>query len=137
MSPDMIGNCESSAHTFKIEIFHCGFGDTCYAYCDRCGRTAILSLWSKQWPAGVKGTQAEIPAEMEQHLAACECGGRFAKGNSPRCPSCNEPLSANKAAEYLEAQAPGAKLGWRWQRNWTGLYCAVIDCKQVLDNFKG
>jgi hypothetical protein len=129
------GTCSQCNATFSIEIFHNGFGDTSYAYCGACGMTAILSGWSKLWPQGVKLTQAEITLEMETHLQACGCGGRFAKGNSPRCPKCKSPLSAEGAAEYLERQAPGTKKGWRWQRNWSGIYCAVIDGKKVIDNF--
>lgn len=131
----MTGTCEHCGGTFAIEIFHNGFGDSSYTYCERCGETAILSGWSRQWPKDVKCTQAEIAAEMERHLQKCECGGKFTKGNSPRCPLCKEPLSAEKATEYIEAQAPGTKGGWRWQRNWHGLYCAVIENRRVTDNF--
>ena len=73
------GVCEHCAEHFDIEIFHNGFGDSSYAYCDRCGKTAILSGWSKQWPNGVKCTQAEIAPEMEGHLKPCGCGGIFTK----------------------------------------------------------
>jgi hypothetical protein len=73
---------------------------------------------------------------MEAHLLPCECGGRFAKGNTPRCPNCKQALSADHAAEYIEPQSPGTKKGWRWQRNWHDIYCAVIEGKVVADNFK-
>jgi hypothetical protein len=97
--------------------------------------TSILSGWSKRWPKGIKCTQAEITPEMELHLRRCECGGRFSKGNSPRCPSCKQVLSADNATDYIEPQSPGTKKGWRWQRNWHGIYCAVINGKRVVDNF--
>ena len=131
----MTGTCEHCRAQFAIEIFHNGFGDTSYAYCETCGRTAILSSWNKRWPKGVKCTQAEIAPEMEPHLQHCECGGRFTKGASPRCPKCKNVLSADKAAEYIESQSPGTQKGWRWQRNWSGLYCAVVDGQQVVNNF--
>jgi hypothetical protein len=73
---------------------------------------------------------------MEPCLLPCECGGKFSKGNSPRCPKCQQLLSADKATGYIEAQSPGAAKGWRWQRNWQGLYCAVINGRSVADNFK-
>lgn len=132
----MTGTCDQCGEKFKIEIFHNGFGDSSYAYCDTCGMTAILSGWHKQWPPGVKCTQAEIASEMEPYLKLCECGGRFAKGNSPRCPRCKQQLSAEKATEYIEQQSPGARKGWRWQRSWTGLYCAVVDGRRVADIFQ-
>jgi hypothetical protein len=132
----MTGKCEHCACTFNVELLHCGFGDCSYAYCDSCGKTALLSGWSKEWPQGVKRTQAEIAEEMVPYLEQCSCGGTFSKGNSPRCPACRKPLSAEKAAEYIEAQAPGAKKGWRWQRSWSGIYGVVIDGLRVADNFK-
>jgi len=122
--------------SFEIKIFHNGFGNSSYAYCSNCGRTAILSGWSKRWPSGVKCTQAEIAAAMEQYLVPCECGGKFSKGNSPRCPQCNQSLLADKATGYIEAQSPGTAKGWRWQRDWQGIYCAVINDRRVSDNFK-
>ncbi len=132
----MIGTCDQCGEKFNFEIFHNGFGDSSYAYCGTCGMTAILSGWHKQWPSGVRCTQAEIAAEMEPHLRPCECGGTFAKGNSPRCPHCKQPLSAGKATEYIEQQSPGARKGWRWQRSWVGLYCAVVDGRQVANIFQ-
>jgi hypothetical protein len=130
------GTCEHCNNTFGLELLHCGFGDCSYAYCDSCGKTALLSGWSKKWPAGIKCTQAEIPAEMEAHLEDCSCGGRFLKGRSPRCPHCKQPLSADRAASYIEPQAPGTKKGWRWQRNWSDIYGVVLDGLRVVDNFK-
>jgi hypothetical protein len=73
---------------------------------------------------------------MEQYLEPCECGGRFSKGNSPRCPQCGQALSADKATGYIEAQSPGTAKGWRWQGNWRETYCAVINGQSVKDNFK-
>jgi hypothetical protein len=98
------------------------------------GRTAILSAYSKRWPARVKWTYAEIAEEMEPYLLPCEYWGKFSKGNSPRCPKCREVLSADKAARYIEPQSPGSAKGWRW-RDWQGVYSVVIDGHQVQDNF--
>ena len=73
---------------------------------------------------------------MEQYLQPCECGGRFKRGSAPRCPHCNEPLSPELATSYIESNAPGTKKGWRWQRNWSGLYCIVIEDKRVDNKFR-
>jgi hypothetical protein len=132
----MTGNCEHCGQEFEFELLHNGFGDSSYAYCDTCGKVAILSGWSKDWPKGVKCTQAEMPPAMEPHLELCSCGGRFRTGSSPRCPHCKESLSADKAGDYIEPQAPGTKKGWRWQRSWNGVYCMVIGGIRVNDNFK-
>jgi len=132
----MIGTCDHCGENFEFEIFHNGFGDTSYAYCDTRSMTAILSGWNKRWPSGVKCTQAEIAPEMQPHLKPCECGGRFTKGNSPRCPHCKQPLAAEKATEHIERQSPGTQKGWRWQRNWSGIFCAVVDGRQVANIFQ-
>ncbi len=131
----MIGSCEQCGADFALKIYHNGFNDSSYAYCSGCGKTAFLSRWSKQWPEGVECTQAVIDPNMEPHLAACECGGRFVRNAAPRCPHCGHPLSADAAAEYIERQSPGSTTGWRWQRNWHGLYCIVVDDRMVEDSF--
>ena len=108
-----------------------------YAYCDSCGRTALLSEWDKRMPrlANCPGQQ-EICGAMESYLQPCECGGQFKKGAAPRCPHCNCTLSPETATSYIEGNAPGAKKGWKWQRNWSDMYCIVIENKRVADNFK-
>jgi hypothetical protein len=45
-----LGVCEHCQQQFGYWLGHCGFGDCVYAYCDSCGRTAILSLWDKRMP---------------------------------------------------------------------------------------
>jgi hypothetical protein len=73
---------------------------------------------------------------MEPYVQPCECGGSFRGGSAPRCPRCNQPLSAELAANYLERNAPGTKKGWHWQKNWSGVYCIVIESKRVDNNFR-
>jgi hypothetical protein len=131
----MTGNCENCMLEFQLKLIHNGFNNTQYCYCDRCGKTAFLSTHAKHWPAEVIRDPGEIAVQMERHLAPCDCGGRFTKGSSPRCPSCNRELSAERATEYIERQAPGTKTGWRWQRSWNGMYCIVVVGRQVSDNY--
>lgn len=132
-----VGTCECCHQHFAYYLCHCGFGDCVYAYCDSCGKTAILSMWDKRWPNLPDcPVQQEICIAMESHLQPCECGGSFRRGSSPRCPFCSQPLSAAAAASYIEGNAPGTGKGWRWQRNWSGLYCIVIAGNRVDDNFR-
>ncbi len=132
-----IGTCEHCQQQFGYWFAHCGFGDCVYAYCDSCGRTAILSLWDKRMPKlpNCPGQQ-EMCAAMEQYVKPCECGGGFKRGAGPRCPHCHQVLSAESAPPYIESNAPGTKKGWRWQMNWSGLYCIVIENKRVDNNFR-
>lgn len=140
MREDGTGTCEHCGKQFGYCLFHCGFGDCSYAYCDKCGMTAILSLWDKRMPnlslANEGWGQQEIPVELEQYLRPCECGGAFKRGASPRCPYCSQALSAEIATKYLEANAPGTKRGWKWQRNWHDMYCIVLTNRHVANIFR-
>ena len=136
------GRCETCGKTFGYYLIHCGFGDCSYAYCDKCGCTAVLSYWSwdrspntPRLPDGCP-PQQEICADWEPYLQSCECGGQFKKGASPRCPHCIERLSPELATTYIEKNAPGTKVGWTWQRNWHETYCIVIENRSVTDNYK-
>src|SRR5205807_9765430 len=114
------GTCNHCGSKFAYDLLHNGFNDSAYAYCDRCGTLAILDGW--KIPTGIQCRIHEnIPVEVEEALTACSCGGRFRRGSSPRCPACAQPLPADSAAVWIEANAPGTAKGWRWQRNWTGL----------------
>jgi hypothetical protein len=131
----MIGTCKHCGLIFELRLIHNGFNYSSYAYCDTCGITAVLSGWDKRWPQGVEFIQAEIPAEMEGYLVPCACGGKFTKGNAPRCRHCRQPIDPKDAAAYIEEHSPGTKTGWRWQGNWHGLYCVILEGRSVADNF--
>src|SRR5271169_833762 len=122
-----VGICDQCHKTFGYYLIHNGFNESWYAYCDRCGATAILSLYSprtsKLWLG--KMLQGLIPPEIEPHLRPCSCGGRLIAAATPRCPHCDQSLSPVAAADWIERNAPGAKKGWRWQKDWGGLYCIV------------
>ena len=129
------GNCVSCDRIFSYYLIHNGFNNSAYLYCDRCGETCLLDLWSL--PHGVEITDyGIIPNAIEQLLKPCQCGGTFRKEAAPRCPHCNSTLSAVGAKEYIEANAHGTISGWRWQQTWDGLYCIVIDGKVSKDCWK-
>jgi hypothetical protein len=132
----MIGTCKHCGLIFELKLIHNGFNYSSYAYCDTCGTTAVLSGWDKRWPQGVEFIQAEIPVEMETHLSPCACGGKFTKGSAPRCRHCRQPIDPIDAAAYIEEHLQGARTGWRWQRNWHGLYCVILEGRRVEDNFR-
>ena len=122
-----VGVCETCGVHFAYNLFHSGFDDLAYAYCDCCGRTAVLGDWSKiarRMPALIQGA---LQATIAPLLKACPCGGRFSNSASPRCPSCNHELSAEMATEYIERNTPTTARGWRWQRSWRGTYCIAIE----------
>jgi hypothetical protein len=105
-----------------------GFNDSVSAYCDTCGRLLLINVYSGA-PNGVEyGT---IDPDLEPLLQPCVCGGFFRARAVPRCPSCHGPLDAGDAASYIEANASGAKGGWRWQRSWAGLYSIAVEIEPV------
>jgi hypothetical protein len=137
MRTDGTGACDNCARTFNYVLIHNGFNDSAYAYCDDCGVTALFSWASRKIPDGVEaGSPGPITPAVEELAAACACGGRFRAGAAPRCPDCRCVLSSEKAAEYIERNAPGWAKGWRWQRNWRGLYAVVIDERLVEDPWR-
>lgn len=129
------GNCEACGKPFPYYLIHNGFSDSAYAYCDTCGYTALLGLYTH--PKGLSFQPFKrIDASVEAHLKPCRCGGHFTADASPRCPACGKALSAEEAASWIEANAQGSAKGWRWQRNWRELYCIVIQGRSVSDPWK-
>jgi len=127
------GKCNECGKSFGYYLIHNGFNDSSYAYCNSCGMTALLGAY--QVPEiGVKLEPFQaITPEIEPLLQACPCGGKFQSEATPRCPHCHCSLSATEAASFIETQAAGTKKGWRWQNNWTGLYCIIVENKFVKD----
>jgi hypothetical protein len=132
-----VGNCEHCHGQFSYHLVHAGFSDCIYAYCNFCGKTAILSVYDERMPKLPNCPDfEEICSAMEPYIRSCECGGRFQRGAAPRFPRCGESLSAESATRYIESNAPGTKVGWHWQRSWSKVYCIVIENKKVENNFR-
>lgn len=123
-----VGKCDKCRRSFDYQIIHNGFNDTAYAYCDLCGTTMFVGGWDDtRQPAGAPlRIHGPIQPETEKWLQRCTCGGCFRHDAAPRCPHCREPLSAEFATSYIEANAEGTRGGWRWQQSWSGIYCLVI-----------
>ena len=123
------GDCEHCHRLYRYSLWHSGFGDNSYAYCDLCGRLATFNysnnLVANLPPPSVR--YHEIDTEWEQYLSPCFCGGHFRRGASPRCPCCRRELSPIYAARHFEQNSRGSSKGWHWQRNWSGVYCLAIE----------
>ncbi len=123
------GDCEHCHRIYRYSLWHSGFGDNSYAYCDQCGMLGTLS-YSNPEVAGFPPASVmyqEIDEAWESLLRPCECGGHFRQGAAPRCPFCHDVLSPTYAAGHMEKQAVGAVRGWQWQKNWSGVYCMAIE----------
>jgi hypothetical protein len=123
------GDCQHCRKEYCYQLWHSGFSDMSYAYCDTCGMVATLDYWNKNLSRlpPMPSHYLEIDAALEPFLRQCSCGGHFRKGASPRCPHCNATLSADHAAGHIERNSPGSAKGWHWQRSWNGLYCIAIE----------
>ena len=103
------GECESCGASFRYFLIHGGSNQSSYAYCDRCGATALLSGSCKHMPVEAElDCHRSVPARAEALLDPCSCGGRFLGSASPRCPSCRAELSPEAARSWLEARASEA-----------------------------
>lgn len=130
--------CNECHKRFEYTLVHNGPANTSYAYCNSCGAAALLDLAESRFPVELLKQSAYkvIAAGVDSHLKACDCGGKFTATSAPRCPHCLMPLSATKAADYIERQAPSNSPDWRWQGTWAGNYCMVVEGRQVRNNFK-
>ena len=132
---DGSGTCETCGGTFPYYLIHNGFNESVYAYCSQCGVTAILDVW--RGPAAlVADRHGPVAPERVQLLQACTCGGHFDGSAAPRCPHCRSELSPVEATKWIEANAPGARHGWSWQRSWRGLDAIVISDRVVWNNWR-
>jgi hypothetical protein len=142
MREQCIGKCDKCMVEFKYYLVHNGFNESCYAYCDSCGRTAFLWLVPSKIPEQYRNYFKRMPigekinGDIESFMEKCSCGGTFKHDASPRCPSCKNQLSAIAAKEYIEKNAPGTRKGWKWQNNWDDLYAIVIENNVVRDNWR-
>ncbi len=128
------GECESCGASFRYFLIHGGSNQSSYAYCDRCGATALLSGSCEHMPVEAElDFHRPVPARAEALLDPCSCGGRFLGSASPRCPSCRAELSPEAARSWLEARASKATRDWRWQGSWCGVYCIVIENRVHTD----
>ena len=103
----MVGACEDCHKRFEYTLIHNGVNSSSYAYCERCGTVAILDLSDSRFPVESlkKSAYQVIAPGVEEHLKPCSCGGKFSAKGAPHCPFCQQPLSAVKAAQYIEQKA--------------------------------
>jgi len=127
MRKDGRGVCDRCSQAFDYHLIHNGFNESCYAYCGACGMTALVDTLYEDRAAEGLPRHRQITRGGEELLASCSCGGAFRAGAGPRCPHCHQELSAPAATEWIESNSPGAVQGWKWQRNWDGLYAIVIE----------
>ena len=129
-----LATCEYCKHEFRFMLIHNGFNDTSYYYCDKCGTTALLDIYDDKYPKKIdKNGNTIYLKDIESFLLKCECSGTFKEKASPRCPHCNELIDPEKFSIFAEYNAVE---NWCWQKNWTGIYCIIIEDKVIRNNWK-
>jgi hypothetical protein len=84
--------CKSCDATLGYCLIHNGSNESAFAYCDRCGITALFDGWSKAIPVGADlKVHGPIGADVEAYVSPCNCGGRFTGVAFPRCTRCHVP----------------------------------------------
>jgi hypothetical protein len=123
---------------FEFVLLHSGVTNSCYAYCEGCGTTAVLEISDGRFPVELVRSSAYkvIVPDLERHLKPCSCGARFTASAAPQCPHCRQVLSPTKAASYIERSMSKGTPSQRWQMSWSGNYYIVIEGKQVRNNFR-
>lgn len=123
--------CHACEATFSYRLVDAGFNESAHGYCNQCGRTLLLEVpWQDPKYTGTQPL-GPIVSAVEATLAPCPCGGSFSAAASPRCPSCRVQLSALLLRAQIEANAPGASAGWRWQNSWQGTHAIIINDQQT------
>lgn len=123
------GDCEHCRRVYRYSLLDASFSDCSYAYCDTCGRLAIVNYSSSYMTSipPISTPHQVIDAAWEAYLRPCSCGGRFRSDAAPRCIICQAQLSAEHAAAHIERNFIAGGRSWSWQRNWTGSYCIDIE----------
>lgn len=116
--------CSACSGHFPARLIHSGSNHSSYAYCAKCGTTALCTHAS--WPASVpKSDWGPLLPEQISHLRRCTCGGAFHTHGMPRCPGCEAALNPIEAKTWIESGASEEK-DWRWQGSWLGIYAVVV-----------
>ena len=134
------GQCESCGQAFYWYPIHNGFNNSFYAYCSRCGTTAILDFWGTpltRHPGVAKLVAGEIPNQIEDLLQPCSCGARFRAGSKPRCPHCGHELLPRAGPNGEAANEPQrTRQDWPLTWNPAQIYCVIINDKVAYNPFK-
>jgi hypothetical protein len=67
--------------------------------------------------------------------AVCVLGGIFGQRVLQVSALWLRVITGNWPLGYIEKNSLGTSKGWRWQRNWQGMYCIVIDGRLIENNW--
>ncbi len=107
-----ISQCDSCGKFFMFQMFHVGFSDVDYYYCDRCTNYLAVSLFDQKYnrlldtlsvkrispfsqPYEFSDYEIQLNLEnyqlIEDQFVPCTCGGQFKYLANCLCPYCKSP----------------------------------------------
>ncbi len=107
-----ISSCDFCGKFFMFRMFHVGFSDVDYYYCDRCTNYLAVSLFDQKYdrlldklsakrispfsqPYDFSDYDIQLNLEnyqlIEDHFVPCTCGGQFKYLANCLCPYCKSP----------------------------------------------
>ncbi len=135
------GICDRCDQAFPYYLIHSGFNDSYYAYCDLCGKTAILDSYSPSLsqPRLQRVSLGRIPAELEGKLCPCECGGRFVVNAGPRCPHCGSSYPQRRRPRLLSDRRKGQRsdgAGKETGKGYTASWLKIAPSETISFSFR-
>lgn len=134
--------CEPCTARSRARIFHSGFSNVEYLYCNSCCCTAILDFFSERsailrdlatrgwWSWRASTTSC---SQIEGTLDDCGCGGRFTFEAEPRCPVCQHVLDLASVKRQLDAESWWRSDAWRPREDG---YFLVLEENSVTDPYR-
>ncbi len=107
-----ISSCDFCGKFFMFQMFHVGFSDVDYYYCDRCTNYLAVSIYDQKYnrlldklsakrispfsqPYEFSDYDIQLNLEnyqlIEDHFVSCTCGGHFRYLANCLCPYCKSP----------------------------------------------
>jgi uncharacterized C2H2 Zn-finger protein len=91
--------CENVIRLKQKQIYHAGFSNLGFLYCDTCTNILEFSTYNKHYVAIVGEKHPwtlsqKDKRKVETHLKQCSCGGRFRFDLQPKCPYCGGSLES-------------------------------------------
>ena len=79
-----LGTCEECHKRFEYELVHNGVHNSSYAYCQRCGATALLDMTDSRFPVETSYPSAAGPVRLRATASAHASGSRVRHGRPAR-----------------------------------------------------
>ncbi len=106
--------CNKCLSCFDCVYYHAGFSDQMFFYCNSCGLTNILDVYSNEMrqfrsyerfdnsKEDPELTMMKIEREVAESLPSCSCGGKFSVDAIPRCLHCTQEIEWDDFIQQID-----------------------------------